>query len=107
MNHGKLKWQITLFHEVRTQAPTGQVTTTYAQYAQPWAQRIEQRISEAFSAGADQVRADVVWRIRWRSDIAQTDVVEYGGERFEITGIQEEVFRQWQRLICKRIGSNV
>ena len=102
-----MQWRITLLHSVQTRAATGQVTETFEQYAQPWAQRIEQRISERFTAGADQVDGSLIWRIHYRADVLQTDAVEYGDDRFEIMGIEEVGLREGLDLQCKRLGANV
>lgn len=102
-----MQWRITLLHQVKTQAPTGQVTETFEQYAQPWAQRIEQRISERFSAGADQVEGSLIWRIHYRAGVLQTDIVKYQDDRFEIVGITEVGLREGLDLQVKRLGANV
>lgn len=94
---------------VKTKAGNGQevlsdgetVTTT-------WAKRMEQRLSEVFSAGSDQPAGTVVFRIRWRSDVTNVNqMLITGGQRFEIKAVQEYGRRLGLDLICERLGSNV
>lgn len=107
MDAGKLKWRISLVRPAYTQDATGEPIVTRATYATLWAQRFEQRVAEVFSNSSDQVGREIVWRIRFRSDILSGDFVEFQGERFEIVSIAEVDFRRWMNLVCRRVGSSV
>lgn len=94
---------------VKTKAGNGQeVLSDGDTVTITWAKRIEQRLSEVFSAGSDQPAGTVVFRIRWRSDISSvSQIVVTGGQRFEIKAVQEYGRRLGLDLICERLGSNV
>lgn len=106
MDAGKLDRRIILKHVTTAQDATGEPIRTKANYATIWAQRMEQRLTEVFSAGADQAARTVVWRVRWRGDIVLSDVIESGGIDYEVTAIQELGRRDYFDLVSSNVGAS-
>jgi SPP1 family predicted phage head-tail adaptor len=104
---GKMKWQIKLFHRTVTQESSGEPHSTFKDYAEPWAEKIEQRINEIFSGGSNQVSDLVIMRLRYREDIKQDDIFEFRGRDFEVVAINEIGFKDGIDLVGKRLGKNV
>lgn len=103
---GVLDRQIAIMSRSPVQDATGQPVYSESILATVWAQRMEQRLSEVFAAGADRPAGRVVWRIRWRDDVTSAMIVEYGGERWEIEAVQEYGRREGLDLICSRVGAS-
>ena len=106
---GDLDRTIRIVQQTKVKAGNGQVTMEDgATIAQPRARRMEQRLSEVFSAGSDQSAGTVVFRIRWRDDVNSVDqIVISDGQRFEIKAVMEFGRRVGLDLVCERLGANV
>ncbi len=106
---GDLDRSIEVIQQVKVKAGNGQVTLQDGpRIARTRARRMEQRLSEVFSAGSDQPAGTVVFRIRWRSDVTSVNqFVVSEGQRFEIKAVQEFGRRVGLDLVCERLGSNV
>jgi SPP1 family predicted phage head-tail adaptor len=106
---GDLDRSIEIISQVKTKAGNGQqVLSDGPRIARTRAKRMEQRLSEVFSAGSDQPAGTVVFRIRWRSDVSNVNqFVIADGQRFEIKAVQEFGRRVGLDLICERLGGNV
>lgn len=106
---GDLDRSIEIIQQTKVKAGNGQVTLQDGPViARPRARRMEQRLSEVFSAGSDQAAGTLVFRIRWRDDINSTNqILVSDGQRFEIKSVMEFGRRVGLDLVCERLGANV
>lgn len=104
---GKLDRRIAIITRTMTQDSTGQPVATESTLATVWAYRMEQRLGEVFTAGADRPADTLVWRIRWRDDVTRDMVISYGSERYEVLAVREEGRREWVDLIVSKTGASV
>jgi SPP1 family predicted phage head-tail adaptor len=106
---GDLDRTIQIIEQTKTKAGNGQVTLADGPViATTRARRMEQRLSEVFSAGSDQPAGTVVFRIRWRSDVNSVNqIVVSDGQRFEIKAVIEFGRRVGLDIVCERLGANV
>lgn len=107
MKAGKLDRRIKIKSSTFAQDAYGEDIATESTLATVWARLMTQLPSEVFAAGSDQTSERVIFQIRKRSDVLETHVVEYSGNRFEITGIQEVGRNNRLNLTCERQGDNV
>lgn len=106
---GDLDRTIEIIEQTKTKAGNGQVTLADGPLiARTRARRMEQRLSEVFSAGSDQPAGTVVFRTRWRSDVNSVNqIVVSDGQRFEIKAVMEFGRRVGLDIVCERLGANV
>lgn len=107
MRHGRMDRRIAIRRVTVTQDAYGQATRGETALATVFASRIELRPGDTFVGGADMTTNSVVWRIHWRSDVSERDIVSHGSERFEITALREVGRRAGLELVCERTGANV
>lgn len=107
MDAGKLDRRIKILASVVQQDETGQPIAVESELATVWAYRMEQRLGEVFTAGADRPADTLVWRIRWRDDVTRDMVIRYGSERYEVQAVREEGRREWLDLIVSKTGASV
>lgn len=106
---GDLDRSIEIIQQTKVKAGNGQVTLQDGPViARARARRMEQRLSEVFSAGSDQPAGTLVFRIRWRRDVnAVNQILVSDGQRFEIKAVMEFGRRVGLDIVCERLGANV
>ncbi|WP_035724641.1 phage head closure protein [Fodinicurvata fenggangensis] len=100
MRAGKLDRRITIERLVTGTDPYGAPTETWQTLASVWAQVLQESGQEFFAADAIQAERRVVFRIRYRDDLAMTDRVTYGDWQHDIHEIRELGRRDGLELHC-------
>ncbi|CQR75065.1 Phage head-tail joining protein [Sporomusa ovata DSM 2662] len=105
MNPGELNCRITLLKETKVPDEQGGFETTYTVRATVWAKlmTVTTKTIDQF----EQLTPEILHRItiRYRSDVAVTDRVQYGDRIFEQIGppINEEEKKAYLRLECREV----
>lgn len=89
MRAGSLDRRIVIEAPATVRNTVGEDITTWSTLAAVAARKIPQAGAERFSAGAEQATADVIFRIRYRSDVTTKMRVVEGGNRYDITALIE------------------
>jgi len=88
MRAGALDCRIDIQHRtLSAQNSTGEKVETFATYATVWAEKLDVRGREFFAAGGTQAELATRFRIRYRSDVLQTDRVVSDGRSYDISYI--------------------
>ena len=106
MKAGKLDRRLSVKTSTFAQDAAGQPVATETTLATIWAHKMEQRPSEVFNAGSDKVLEQIIFQVRYRTDITTSMVVVYKTNRFEIKGITEVGRNNRMNLICERMGES-
>lgn len=106
MKAGKLDRRIQIKSSTSAPDAYGEPIPTETTLATVWAFLMEQRPSEVFNAGSDQPLEQVIFQVRYRTDITQSMVVVYKSNRFEIKGIKEVGRDNRLNLVCERQGAS-
>lgn len=101
MRAGKLDRSVTLQVVTRTVDASGGPTESWATLASVRAQRLPRAGSEAFSADQLSSVADVLYRIRWRSDVGTANNRLVDTDTYDIVAMDEEGRRRGLLLYCK------
>ena len=107
MKAGKLDRRIQIKSATMAQDAYGEMIPTESTLATVWALLMEQRPSEVFNAGSDQPLEQLIFQVRYRTDITEAMVIAYKTNRFEIKGIKEVGRNNRMNLVCERQGANV
>ena len=105
MNPGELNCRITLLKETKVSDEQGGYETTYTVRANVWAKMAAgtAKTIDQF----EQLTPEILHRItiRYRSDVAVTDRIQYGSRTFEQFGppINEEEKKAYLRLECREV----
>lgn len=92
MRAGRLDRRITIKRKSITQNDFGEEITTWVTVATVWAQKIEARGAERFSAQQFIGHAVTTFRIRWSttvSEITAEHQISFDGRDFDVTDIRE------------------
>lgn len=81
---GRRDQRITIERKTVTRNSIGEEIDTWSTHATVWAEAHPTRGREFFAAGQMQARADVMFRILYRSDLTEEDRIVWRGERYEI-----------------------
>jgi SPP1 family predicted phage head-tail adaptor len=113
MQSGRFRHQVSLQRRTDSQNPSGQVSHSYAEFAEPWA-RISSITGREFVA-AQQVQSEVTTKItiRWRHDVDETcrvvHVVKHdeNPQWFDVYDIvavlPDDTGRRELQLMCKKL----
>jgi len=105
MNPGELNCRVTLLTEVKTADGQGGYETKYAPHAEVWAKIMPVAVKTLDQY--EQMTPEILYRIiiRYRSDVAVTDRIEYGSRIFEQIGppIDIEEKHAYLRLECREV----
>jgi len=102
---GKLDRLIELQRKTETKNSLGQPTETWSTYVKVSAQKMERSVRSVFASDQMQANRTVIFRIRYRSGVTDTDAVFFEGQRFEIRGISEVGRRVGLDLECEVYGA--
>ena len=80
---------ITIEDPTVTQDDFGGEVTTWATFAQVWAQRVDMRAKERFNSEQIQAIETTTWRIRYLDGVQPDMRIVYFGKVYEITGLAE------------------
>ncbi len=105
MRAGQLDRRIALQRKTETASALGQPGEAWTTYATVWARKIEKSVRDVFTSDQMQANRSVVFRIRYRSGVSDTDTVLFEGQRFEVRGISEYGRRVALDLECEVYGS--
>lgn len=99
---GKRNQRITIERKTVTRNALGEEVDTWATLAPVWAEAHPTRGREFFAAAQMQARADVMFRILYRSDVTEEDRVVWKGERHDIVAPPVDVAgaREVTELYC-------
>lgn len=107
---GKLDRRVRLQVETSAALPaegsSGEATTSWNDLATVWAQKQPLRVSETYQAQQRVAGVDVIFRIRWRSDVPPDHcrVIDEDGRAFDILGVQEIGRREGLELLARGRG---
>jgi SPP1 family predicted phage head-tail adaptor len=96
--------QIRIERKVSTPDAHGGEATSYALRVTAWAQVMHLRGREALLAAQMVPAADIEFRIRWRTDVVETDRVVYGGQAYDIQYLAEMGRQRRLRILAKLPG---
>ncbi|MEM6681808.1 MAG: phage head closure protein [Pseudomonadota bacterium] len=105
LDPGDLDRRITLQRKTETKNTLGQPTEAWSTYATVWAQKMEKSVRSVFTSDQMQANRNVIFRIRYRAGISDTDAVFFEGQRFQIRGISEYGRRVGLDLECEVYGA--
>lgn len=105
MKAGELDRRISLASKTETKDALGQPKEAWSEYATVWARKMEKSVRDVFSSDQVQANRSVVFRIRYRSGVKDTDTVVFEGQRFQIRGISEYGRRVGLDLECEVYGA--
>lgn len=94
MRAGKLDRKITIQKPVSVQDEYGQVVNQFQDHVTIWAQIISINSSERFRESQHLAQADIVFRIRYRSDLNAKMQIVYNGDNYRIEGPPMELGRR-------------
>lgn len=99
----ELQHRIQLQRRTLTQDPmTGEMSETWATYAEPFA-KVEPLVGrEYFAAAAIQAENTVKFTLRWRDDVTPVDRLLYGGIVFDIQSVLNIKSRNREILIMAK-----
>ena len=97
--------RIRMERKVSTRDAFGGEVISYTLRAEVFASVFNQRGREAFLAQQMTPLADIEFRIRWRSDVVETDRVVHDGKVYDIQYIAEMGRRRKLRILAKLPGS--
>lgn len=99
---GRLDRHVTIQQNTRTQGNSGAYTDSWSTlYALEPAERVTRGGVEAFTADQLSATADVLYRIRYRSDVGVGNRIVDGSRTFEVVASDDEGRAQWLLLYCK------
>ena len=86
---GALTENLKFYHIVETQSPSGYKHTEEEFLCECKAERTKNK--ENYTVDADELfhTNELTFRLRFRSGVKETDIVEYNGERYRITSLQK------------------
>jgi SPP1 family predicted phage head-tail adaptor len=86
---GNLTETLKFYHQVETQSKSGFKTMEEQLYLTIRAQRLKNR--EHYEVDADELfhTSELTFRLRWRKEMDETDIVEYDGKRYRINSIDK------------------
>jgi SPP1 family predicted phage head-tail adaptor len=106
LNVGKLDRRIVIHYSSETaDADTNEPVKTYSTLATVWAQRLTNASVEKFEADQQVALQTVRYRVRYRSDVAETMRIVDNGVVFEILGI-EQVDRKSSMILSAQLRDN-
>lgn len=99
---GKRDQRIVIERALVTRDEAGEEVRSWAPHATLWAAAWPTRGREFLAAGAEQARADVVFRFPYRADLSERDRVVWRGERYAIVAPPVDVAgaREVTELYC-------
>ena len=103
MQAGKMDRRITLMRRTLTQNAQGEQVPTWAAYDTVWAQKLDGAGRESFVAQTVYADADFRFRIRYRSDVLQTDRAVFEGISYDILTTSEIGRREGLELFCRGV----
>lgn len=89
MNAGKMDRQITLQRKYVTENESGEQIETWTDIATVWAQKIDMRGSERFTASQTVAQVDTKFKIWYRRGLTPIDRVLYEGKLYDVGGVLE------------------
>lgn len=96
--------RISLMHRTLAAANAqGEQVPSWSTYATVWAQKLDGAGREAFVAATVYADADFRFRIRYRSDILQTDRVLFEGISYDILTTSEIGRREGTEIFCRGV----
>jgi SPP1 family predicted phage head-tail adaptor len=86
---GTLTSRLDFYHIVETQGQSGFKTVEEQKYMRCFADRMKNK--ESYAVDADELfhLTELTFKIRYRKEIKETDIVVYRNERYRITSIDE------------------
>jgi SPP1 family predicted phage head-tail adaptor len=100
MRAGKMDRLATLKHRELSRNAHGEQVPTYTDYAEVWAEKLDLRGREFFSAQQTNAESTVKFRIRHRTDMVLTDRIVCEGNTYDIQQIAEIGRRDGLELIA-------
>lgn len=99
---GNRNQRIVIERALVTRNEAGEETRSWISLAPLWAAAHPTRGREFFASGAEQSRADVVFRFPYRADLSERDRVVWRGERYAIVAPPVDVAgaREVTELYC-------
>jgi len=98
--------RVRIERKVSARDSMGGEVISYALRAEVWATVIHTRGREAYLANRVTPATDVEFRVRWRSDVAETDRIVFEGDPYDIQYIAEMGRRRKLRILAKLPGDN-
>lgn len=89
MNAGELDRRVEIQRATITRDDWNTPVETWATIATTWASKRDRHETEINELNQTVTFTRTLWKIRYRADISTTDVLVYGAETYDITGIKE------------------
>lgn len=101
---GNLTETLKFYAIVETQSASGFKTNVEQLYMTIRAQRLKNK--EHYEVNADELfhTSELTFRLRFRRNVKETDIVEYEGQRYRITSIDKYPFDDSMTIILSKIN---
>ena len=101
---GQLREQLNFYNVVEVQSESGFKHTEEVFKFMVRAQRIKNK--ETYTVDADELfhLSELTFRLRYRPDIKETDIVEYEGQRYRITSLDKFIEENQLTIILAKIN---
>ena len=100
MNPAKLDRRITIQRKTTTQNDFGEVVEAWVLVATLWAERVQPKAWERFTAQQVMAEGEEKFKIRYRTDIGPLNRVIFEGRTFDIKGVIEIGRREGLEITC-------
>lgn len=101
MRAGELDRYITLQTNTPSQSATGEVSESWGTLAQVWARKVEKGGREFAAAQQINAETQVMFRIRYRSDVTPSNQLTYDSVTYDILHVAEVGRGVGLDLLCK------
>lgn len=86
---GAMRHQITLERMTETVQPSGAVTQTWASYATPRAEIVQQELADYLSGAGEGTTGTIAFRLWNVPNVSTSDRITYNGATYAIIGVLE------------------
>jgi len=87
---GKMNKRVVLESNTPAQDGYGEPIESWSTIATVWAEQLSAKGSERFRGEQNSGFEDIVWRIRYRTDVDNLDRLTYNGKTYDLLGAIEE-----------------
>lgn len=102
MDFGRLDRRIELQAANFTVSASGERSENWSVFATVWAEERERPVREIEAGGTEQAQKEIVFFIRYRSDLSERNRVVYKGSVFNIENIREIGRKEALELRCRK-----
>lgn len=101
---GTLTERLEFHHIVETQSASGYKSTEEVRYMSVLADRWKNKESYVVDAEELYHLTELTFKLRYRKEVAETDIVVYNGERYRITSLEKQQRMNEMTIILSKIN---